>query len=577
MTDDGNIMQKKEKIGRKTTVAARIVLLCTVAGTVAITVLAMCYVQIMYHRMSEVVENDISVFTSCYSTAINNADITESKVLDTIFVDFEKTNIYGADGFAITRLGMVVSESQGELLKKGDNVMDLAEADEGFAELGELLNSLNTQFDDLNVVLTNMERAKGGSDIITVKGRKYVVGWKSMARYDDLRVIILIPYDVIMKPLQRTVFITPIFALVFILISAFVSWLVAKRITKPLNKASERLGMLARGDLYSPSPSGTRNDETLYLLNSLSLTINSMKEYITDIKRVLTSVAEGDLSVRTQADYTGDFVEIRDALDKILSSLSSTFGEVHKAAVSVNECSVHVSDGTAVLSKNAADESHVIEQITASVSEVSSHISRNAQQAEKARDLTVSVNESITMGVENMHTLREAVQEIEDISGRIENIIGVIDDIAFQTNILALNAAVEAARAGDAGRGFAVVADEVRNLAVKSGEAAAQTRTLIESTLQSVKKGATLSNYAEKALHDVAEMVNDTMIITREISNSANDQAQKISSINDNMEHISDTVNENSKTAEQNAAVSEELSGQFEVLSGMINRFKLKR
>ena len=111
MTDNGNNMEKEKKIGRKTTVASRIVRLCTTAGTIAIVVLTLCYIQILYHRMSDVVENDISVFTSCYATAINNADITDTKILETIFVDFEKTNIYGADGFAITRLGMVVSES----------------------------------------------------------------------------------------------------------------------------------------------------------------------------------------------------------------------------------------------------------------------------------------------------------------------------------------------------------------------------------------------------------------------------------------------------------------------------------
>ncbi|MBQ5331283.1 MAG: methyl-accepting chemotaxis protein [Oscillospiraceae bacterium] len=568
-------MKASKKIGRKTTIAARIVRLCTILGSIAILAVTGVYQYIMFIREKKSVETELNTLTYAFSSAISNADIYNNKILENLFVEFDADNEYEAKGFAISQLGAVVSETDGKIFTKGENAVDKGAEDPAYNDFALLVDELDTQFKDIDIVLNGMAERTGVREM-TVGGVRYFVGWAPIRRYDTLRVYVFLPYENVMAPLRRMFILCPVISAVYLVISFFIARLVAKRISKPLVDASARMGTLARGDLTSPYPRTSMNDETLYLLKSLSLVVKANNTYISDITRTLNAIADGDLSVTPQADYQGDYAELKTALERIIQSLNDTFAEVHKAALSVNDCSVHVSEGTAALSRNAADESDAVSRITESVSDVNTRIILNAKQAERAFEMTESANRSAAGGSESMAQMVNAIEEIEKTSAQIERIIAVIDDIAFQTNILALNAAVEAARAGDAGKGFAVVADEVRTLAVKSGEAAAHTKELIENSLEAVRKGTALAAQTNTSLENVAEMVNSTMRITREISQSANEQARKISSINDNMEHISETVNENSRTAEQNAAVSQELSGQFEVLSRMINRFKLK-
>lgn len=569
-------MADSKKPGRKTTISARIVRLCTTIGVLTIILMTACYLIYFYRRMLETTRAEVNTLAYAFASAVSNADIYSNNILANLFVEFSEGNEYGAQGYIITRQGVLVSAtSDDDFLHQGDDIDKLAATEPGVQEFADLINELNTQFEDLDVVLNGFTQ-RTGNRVITINGKKYVVGWSSIKRYDTLNVYVLISYDMVMGPLIRMIVFGAFFCIVFSIISIIMSSYVAKKITEPLQKASKRMGELSRGDLYSPSPRTNRNDETMHLLKSLSLVRKSMIGYIDDLKLVLNSIADGNLNIAPQADYKGDFLEIKTALEQILGSLNNTFEEVHKAALSVNECSVHVSDGTAALSKNTSDEAFAISEITESVSHVNKRISHNAQQAANAYDMSNSANKHAIEGRRNMELMVEAINEIKATSSQIEHIITVIDDIAFQTNILALNAAVEAARAGDAGKGFAVVADEVRTLAVKSSEAASQTKTLIENSLEAISNGARLASDTQNSLLNVAEIVSSTRKITKEISDSAKDQAEEITKISSNMEHINSTIIENSRTAEQNAAVSQELSGQFELLSSMIDRFKLK-
>ena len=175
-----------------------------------------------------------------------------------------------------------------------------------------------------------------------------------------------------------------------------------------------------------------------------------------------------------------------------------------------------------------------------------------------------------------MNEMSDAMQDITNKSNEIEKIIKTIDDIAFQTNILALNAAVEAARAGAAGKGFAVVADEVRNLAQKSAEAAQNTTTLIEGTIQSVANGGRITEETAAALHIVADNVGKVTGLIGQITEASNEQAERISQITNGIEQITAVIQTNSATAEESAAASEELSGQATMMNDLIATFQLK-
>lgn len=552
----------EDKLGKKTTILSRIVRLTTIGVTASAVFLTAVNLISMYSQVSASVSDEMEMLTISYASAVSNADITaNNKFLDNIFKDFDESNTYKGFGFVVTDAGRVISETSSDIIKKNDDIVTAAQTDSGYSELAEIIDAFDRTM---------------GQKKITVCGTEYYVGWENIKNFDTCYTMILLPYNNVMKPFYISAAVSTVIAVVLCIAALTVSSNVAKHITKPIIDAIDRLHKLSAGDLETPSPVTNRNDETLVLLTSLNDTIVSLNSYIGDIKTVLSGVAEGNLLISSNAAYSGNFTEIKFALDKILESLNGTFSEVHKAALSVKECSAHVSDGTAVLSRNASDEASTMEELTASVSGVSEKINENAREAENARNLTVSADKTAEQGSANMRQMMIAISDIETSSAEIEKIINVIDDIAFQTNILALNAAVEAARAGEAGKGFAVVADEVRNLATKSSEAAAQTGKLIENSIQSVHRGTLLANETAKSLDKVVEMVGSVSEIIDRIAASANEQAESVAQINKGMEMINGSIQKNSVTAERNASVSEELSGQFDVLSSLINKFSFK-
>ncbi|MDE7293916.1 MAG: methyl-accepting chemotaxis protein [Oscillospiraceae bacterium] len=567
------LKEENTKLGRKTTIRARIMRLSFISVIVAVVSLTVFNLVNMRREVGGNATGQIELLTMAYSSAISNADLNKSNVfMKEIFTDFAENNPYGGFGFAVTKHGAVFSETGSEVIKNGDNIVTLAESDSGYAELAAVINSFT---DTENMTQLVMEGSNNRNQkLITLNGEKYYLGWAVIKNFDTCYTMILLPYKNVMGEFWIAAATATAIAAVLLIASIIVSLQVANRITKPITDATKRLRALSKGDLGSPSPVTYRNDETLILLTSLSDTIKSLTEYISDIKDVLSGVADGNLLVKSNADYSGDFYMIKQALEQILRSLNGAFGQVNRAAGSVKTCSANVSDGTNVLSQNSAAEAVTMQQLTASVASVSDKINLNAEEAEKARSLTDEADTLTSDGKTNMDHMIEAITEIETSANEIEKIINVIDDIAFQTNILALNAAVEAARAGEAGKGFAVVADEVRNLAVKSSEAAAKTNILIENSVNSVRRGTTLAGQTAQSLEKMAEMVNSVKLIVDNIAVSARDQAKTVYEINKGMEVINDSIQGNSAAANKNAEYSRELSDQFERLDKMINKFK---
>ena len=502
---------KQKKKHRQTTILARIVRLSSLTTAATAVILILLHQFSMARHINDSANEEIELLSLSYASAVSNADIhSNAGFLDGMFSDFRKINKYDGTGFIIAKTGSVISETYVDVVHKGDDLIEMGKTDPGYAELADFVSKVRPQYESSIELIEHIKvNEKNMHDVISINGIKYYAAWSNVKNYDNIYVMILIPYDNVMAQYRSTMVVMPLLGMGAVIVATILAVLIARLITKPIEDASRRMGELARGDLTSAAPETDRNDETMYLLQSLSLVITSMNAYITDIRTVLDNVAAGNLLASPQADYRGDFVSIKESLDRILSSLSTTFSEVQKAAISVNECSGHVSDGTAVLSRNSVGEASAAEDLANAVNEVAARIKSNADEASRAREMTAEADTYANRGMENMRRMTEAIADIERTASEIETIIGVIDDIAFQTNILALNAAVEAARAGDAGRGFAVVADEVRNLAIKSAEASSQTRELIENSMRSVVNGTRYARETEQSLEYVTGVGGD--------------------------------------------------------------------
>lgn len=351
---------------------------------------------------------------------------------------------------------------------------------------------------------------------------------------------------------------------------------ILEEVAKPLKDVTAAMEEISNGNLQA-SVTGSYKGDFDVLTKTVDTTANRLRAVVGEITHVIDQIAEGNIALEEVRQYRGDFVSISNSLNVIIDSFNSVLGEINMAADQVSVGSKQLSDGSQAFSQGTTEQASVIEELTASVSEVAEKTKENAISAGKANELTLSVKGSAEQGSQHMKHMLEAMAAISDSSKNISRIIKVIDDIAFQTNILALNAAVEAARAGQHGKGFAVVAEEVRTLAERSAEAARDTTDLIQGSIEKVTSGAEIANDTAGALQQIVEGISKTAEIISEIARSSDEQATGISQINTGLSQVSQVVQNNAATAEESAASSEELYGQADMMKEMVGRFILRK
>ncbi len=369
-----------------------------------------------------------------------------------------------------------------------------------------------------------------------------------------------------------------VMCLVITAIGVIGTYFVSAQIANPLKKITAAAQQIADGN-FDVSLSVKSRDEIGRLAQAFALTIDRLinyQGYIDEISQALLSVAQGDLTITPQRNYTGQFKRLKDNMEAMLENLNATMTKINQSAAEVDSGADQVSTGAQALSQGATEQASAIQELSASLEEVTAQIRQNAENAKQAHGKADFAGQELRSSNDKMNETVAAMEQIAAKSVEISKIIKVIDDIAFQTNILALNAAVEAARAGEAGKGFAVVADEVRNLAGKSAEAARNTTVLIEETIAAVKNGSSLSAATAKSLAQSAQETQAAIALIDRIALATQEQATAIVQINLGVEQISSVVQTNAATAQQSAAASEELSSQSNLLEGLIARFKLK-
>lgn len=291
--------------------------------------------------------------------------------------------------------------------------------------------------------------------------------------------------------------------------------------------------------------------------------------------KLANTVASGDLTSRIEVESTDEMGELLQALKQMNESLVRTVNSVKAGTDTIATASGQIASGNADLSSRTEEQASSLEETASSMEELTSTVKQNADNARQANSLAVSASEVASKGGAVVTLVVDTMGAINESSKKIADIIGVIDGIAFQTNILALNAAVEAARAGEQGRGFAVVASEVRNLAQRSAAAAKEIKTLIGDSVEKVDAGGKLVNQAGATMHEIVESVKRVTDIMAEIMAASDEQTAGIEQINQAIAQMDQVTQQNAALVEEAAAASEAMQEQAGNLAQVVSVFKV--
>ena len=291
-----------------------------------------------------------------------------------------------------------------------------------------------------------------------------------------------------------------------------------------------------------------------------------------DAARAVNQVASGNLAVEVGNAPAGSLLH---SLGLMIASLRQTVTNVRQVTDSICVASGEIAGGNHDLSVRTEQTASNLQETAASMEQLTGTVTQTSDSARKARDLASAASAAAADGGAIVEQVISTMRDISDSSKRIEDIIGVIDGIAFQTNILALNAAVEAARAGEQGRGFAVVAEEVRSLARRSAEAAKEIKSLISNSVERVDSGASLVGRAGASMGEIVARVDRVSVIISEITEATTEQSSGIGQINGAVSQLDQMTQQNAALVEQSAAAAESLKAQAQRLTSVVEVFRL--
>ncbi|WP_097203009.1 methyl-accepting chemotaxis protein [Delftia acidovorans] len=289
---------------------------------------------------------------------------------------------------------------------------------------------------------------------------------------------------------------------------------------------------------------------------------------------VARQIAQGDLSVRVQL-APGDTSSLLRAMEDMRAGLARVVADVRQSSESIATGASQIASGNADLSQRTEEQASNLEQTAASMEEMNATVKLNADTVRTATQLAASSSQAATGGGKIVDRVVATMEQITASSRKIEDIIGVIDSIAFQTNILALNAAVEAARAGEQGRGFAVVASEVRSLAQRSAAAAKEIKALIGESVSKVDEGSGLVSETGSAMKDIVQQAQRVADLIGEIGAATAEQADGVAQVGDAVVQLDQVTQQNAALVEESAAAAASLNAQAARLVDLVSLFKL--
>jgi methyl-accepting chemotaxis protein len=391
----------------------------------------------------------------------------------------------------------------------------------------------------------------------------------------------------------RTIFILAVMAM---LVGGFLAFFISRTIGKPITAISKIADDVSMGNIQH-NIEITSKDEVGMLADSFRRLIDYMKSLAGAAERIAANDLTIHITPKGDKDVLGNtFKTMTTNLTTMVRQLTDNSTQLVSAATEIASTSEQMARGSQEQTGQTAQVSSAVEEMTATIVESSKNAGEAAGQAKEAANAARAGNQVVTQTIEGMNRIAQvvqesakAVQELAKSSDKIGEIIGVIDDIADQTNLLALNAAIEAARAGEQGRGFAVVADEVRKLAERTGKATKEITDMIkgiqsdtkgavtsmEQGINEVQQGRELANKAGESLTSIAGYAQKVMDMVQQMATAAEQQSAASEQIARNVEGIARVTKENATGVEQSAAAAEELNRQAEGMQKMVSRFKV--
>ena len=350
---------------------------------------------------------------------------------------------------------------------------------------------------------------------------------------------------------------------------------VIRRVKEPIDIMDHAMDELAKGNLDTKIEYQMQ-DEFVNMMGNTNFAMQELKRYVDDISMNLKQISEKDIDLKEVQNYIGDFVEIKDSMIEIISSLNTTlkemkesFGEVCDGADTLAQSAQSMADG-------AQQQSDHIRSLVDNIGNVSNSVHDSTSKTDEVEKLSRDAVQQIQEGEDKMDNLVKAMDLIREESNEIANIIEVIGGIAEQTNLLALNASIEAARAGEHGKGFAVVAGEIGTLAGSSAEAAQNITDLIHKSIAAVNNGVSLTGETAHMMDGITKIWEEISSHITEITQATKEQDAYLQDMLTSAGEIAAVVDKNTASAQESSALSQELLSEMENAMELIDQYKLR-